>query len=147
MWDGQWLSLPLCLAMDGLVPYMHFLHTAVFKRCDMMVPCVEGRTVELANMLSSLLNSTCLMSLISISPTRWWSGAQGLVVGAVSDGTRDSEGLEWHGEDLAVCLFQRATADFLRRGECLSSCYVMISETQISSRNVSNRILYTFLPW
>lgn len=52
------------------------------------------------------------MNLSVVSPV-CSPGAQGLVVGSIPDGARHREGLERHGEDLAVCLFQRAAADFL----------------------------------
>lgn len=56
----------------------------------------------------------------------WWLGTQGLAVGSVPHGARDCERLEWHGENLAVRLLQRATADFLRGGELLSSVLRML---------------------
>lgn len=47
----------------------------------------------------------------------WRPGAPGPAVGAVPDGARHREGLERHGEDLAIRLLQRAAADLLRGGE------------------------------
>lgn len=81
------------------------------------------------------------MSLISASPPLWLSGAQGLVVGAVPHGARDSEGLERHGEDLAVCLFQRATADLLWGGERPSLNATWWGRTCVW-QTVSNSVLY-----
>lgn len=52
------------------------------------------------------------------------SGAQRPVVRALPDGARDSERLERHGEDLAVCLLQGAAADLLWGGELLFRCCV-----------------------
>lgn len=66
------------------------------------------------------------------------SGAQGLVVGEISHGARHREGLERHGEDLAVCLLQRAAADFLRRGELFSPCCSMLTSRSYIPASVAH---------